>query len=99
MFSKTPDLLAFSTKDKRQVLSQSQLDTLKTGTYQILEEVGVRFPIVSLPISPYSSPYIQYNTIQYNTLYIYIYTFELKKVYTQYIVVRVSYVLHLGDGA
>jgi len=44
MASITPDLLAFSTKHKRQVLTQSQLDTLKTGTYRILEEVGVRFP-------------------------------------------------------
>jgi len=44
MASPTPDLLAFSTKNKRQVLTQSQLDTLKSGTYQILEDVGVRFP-------------------------------------------------------
>jgi trimethylamine--corrinoid protein Co-methyltransferase len=44
MTSKTPDLLAFSTKHKRQVLTQSQLDALKSGTYQILEEVGIRFP-------------------------------------------------------
>jgi trimethylamine--corrinoid protein Co-methyltransferase len=44
MVSITPDLLAFPTKHKRQVLTQSQLDTLKSGTYQILEEVGVRFP-------------------------------------------------------
>jgi len=44
MASITPDLLAFPTKHKRQVLTQSQLDTLKSGTYQILEEVGVRFP-------------------------------------------------------
>jgi trimethylamine--corrinoid protein Co-methyltransferase len=44
MVSKTPDLLAIPTKDKRQVLTQSQLDTLKSGTYQILEEVGTRFP-------------------------------------------------------
>jgi len=44
MASKTPDLLSFSTKDKRQVLTRSQLDALKSGTYQVLEEVGVRFP-------------------------------------------------------
>jgi len=44
MVTPTPDLLAFPTKHKRQVLTQSQLDTLKSGTYQILEEVGVRFP-------------------------------------------------------
>ena len=44
MVSITPDLLSFSTKHKRQVLTQSQLNKLKSGTYQILEEVGVRFP-------------------------------------------------------
>jgi trimethylamine--corrinoid protein Co-methyltransferase len=44
MTSKTPDLLAFPTKYKRQVLTQSQLDTLKSGTYQILEAIGVKFP-------------------------------------------------------
>lgn len=44
MASLTPDLLAYPTKHKRQVLTQSQLDTLKSGTYQILEEVGIRFP-------------------------------------------------------
>lgn len=44
MASQTPDLLAFSTKHKREVLSQSQLDMLKTGTYRILDEVGVKFP-------------------------------------------------------
>jgi trimethylamine--corrinoid protein Co-methyltransferase len=44
MASQTPDLLAFPTKYKRKVLSQSQLDVLKSGTYQILEEVGVKFP-------------------------------------------------------
>jgi len=44
MASMTPDLLAFSTKNKREVLSQEQLDLLKAGTYRILQDVGVKFP-------------------------------------------------------
>ena len=44
MISETPDILPFPSKIKRRVFSQSQLDRLKAGTYQILEEVGVRFP-------------------------------------------------------
>lgn len=44
MASHTPDLLAFSTKNKREVLSQAQLDILQAGTYQILNDVGVKFP-------------------------------------------------------
>jgi trimethylamine--corrinoid protein Co-methyltransferase len=44
IYSKTPDLLPFTTKHKREVLSQDQLDTLKNGTLQILQDVGVRFP-------------------------------------------------------
>jgi len=44
MASMTPDLLAFSTKNKREVLSQEQLDLLKAGTYRILQDIGVKFP-------------------------------------------------------
>ncbi|MBL7161788.1 MAG: trimethylamine methyltransferase family protein [Anaerolineales bacterium] len=44
MISKTPDIIAYPSKIQHKVLSQSQLDTLKAGTLQILEEVGVRFP-------------------------------------------------------
>ena len=44
MYSKTPDLLPFPTKYKRKVLSQDQLDILKNGTLEILQEVGVKFP-------------------------------------------------------
>jgi len=44
MHSKTPDILAYPSKIKHEVLSQSQLDTLKAGTLHILKEVGVRFP-------------------------------------------------------
>jgi len=44
MHSKTPDILAYPSKIKHEVVSQSQLDTLKAGTLHILKEVGVRFP-------------------------------------------------------
>jgi len=44
MYSKTPDILSYPSKNKREVLSQSQLDSLKAGTLRILEDIGVRFP-------------------------------------------------------
>ncbi|RLD06483.1 MAG: hypothetical protein DRI65_06695, partial [Chloroflexota bacterium] len=44
MASNTPDILAFPTNYKREVLSQAQLDVLKASTYQILKDVGVKFP-------------------------------------------------------
>lgn len=44
MHSKTPDILSYPTKNKREVLSQEQLDTLKAGTLRIIEDIGVRFP-------------------------------------------------------
>jgi trimethylamine--corrinoid protein Co-methyltransferase len=44
MYSKTPDIRAFPSTIKHEVLSQSQLDTLKVGTLDLLEDVGVRFP-------------------------------------------------------
>ncbi len=44
MYSKTPDILAYPSKIKHEVLTQSQLDTLKAGTLHLLEDVGVRFP-------------------------------------------------------
>ena len=44
MPSITPDILPYSSEYKREVLSQSQLDILKAGTLQILQDVGVRFP-------------------------------------------------------
>lgn len=44
MISITPDILSYSSEYKREVLSQSQLDILKAGTMQILQDVGVRFP-------------------------------------------------------
>ncbi|MFA9407051.1 MAG: trimethylamine methyltransferase family protein, partial [Anaerolineales bacterium] len=44
MYSKTPDIHAFPSTTKHEVLSQSQLDALKVGTLGLLEDVGVRFP-------------------------------------------------------
>jgi trimethylamine--corrinoid protein Co-methyltransferase len=44
MHSNTPDILAYPSTSQHQVLSQSQLDTLKVGTLQVLEDIGVRFP-------------------------------------------------------
>ena len=44
MHSITPDILAFPSKSKQAVLSQSQLDDLKAGTLRLLKDVGLRFP-------------------------------------------------------
>ena len=44
MVSKTPDIIAFPSVINHEVLSQSQLDMLKAGTLQVLQEVGVLFP-------------------------------------------------------
>jgi trimethylamine--corrinoid protein Co-methyltransferase len=44
MYSKTPDIVPFSTSNKIQVLSPSELDILKNGTFHLLSEVGVYFP-------------------------------------------------------
>lgn len=44
MFSETPDIISISTHHKIEVLSTSELDTLKNGTLQLLSEVGVHFP-------------------------------------------------------
>ena len=44
MYSETTDIIAFTTSIKDEFLSQSQLETLKNGTLQLLEEVGVHFP-------------------------------------------------------
>ena len=54
MHSTTPDILAYSSTNKQEVLSQQQLDSLKAASLKLLEEVGVRFPpkkrFKSLPI-------------------------------------------------
>ncbi len=44
MTSKTPDILAYPSTIKREVLSPAQLEILKAGTLHLLENVGVRFP-------------------------------------------------------
>jgi trimethylamine--corrinoid protein Co-methyltransferase len=44
MVSETPDIHAFPSTSKHEVLSQSQLDDLKAGTLRLLKDVGVRFP-------------------------------------------------------
>jgi len=44
MHSETPDIIAYPTTNKRKVLSQSQLDTLKAATLHLIQDVGVRFP-------------------------------------------------------
>ena len=44
MYSKTPDILPFTSPKRLNVLSEGQLGTLKEGTLHLLEEVGTRFP-------------------------------------------------------
>ncbi len=44
MFSKTPDIVSVSSHHKIEVLSPSELETLKNGTLQLLAEVGVYYP-------------------------------------------------------
>ncbi|MCP4422773.1 MAG: hypothetical protein GY805_39695, partial [Chloroflexi bacterium] len=44
MFSKTPDIVSVSSHHKIEVLSPSELETLKSGTLQLLAEVGVYYP-------------------------------------------------------
>ena len=44
MYSKTPDIVAFPTSFRRELLTQGELETLKNGTLRILDEVGVCFP-------------------------------------------------------
>jgi trimethylamine--corrinoid protein Co-methyltransferase len=43
-YSKTPDIVSISSHHKIEILSPSELDTLKKGTYQLLAEVGVKYP-------------------------------------------------------
>ncbi len=44
MFSETPDILPFKSGSKLEFLDSSQIETLKEGTMNLLDEVGVRFP-------------------------------------------------------
>ncbi len=43
-FSPTPDIISFSSHNKIEILSPKEIDTLKKGTYQLLAEVGVKYP-------------------------------------------------------
>ncbi len=44
MYSKTPDIIPFTSPFKSELLTPAQLETLKGGTLHLLEKVGVRFP-------------------------------------------------------
>ncbi len=44
MHSATPDILAFKSPLKFDVLTDEQINILKQGTFHLMEEVGVRFP-------------------------------------------------------
>jgi trimethylamine--corrinoid protein Co-methyltransferase len=44
MYSETPDIMPFVSPFKAEVLTQSELATVKEKTMQLLEEVGVNFP-------------------------------------------------------
>jgi trimethylamine--corrinoid protein Co-methyltransferase len=43
MYSKTPDIVAFPTSFRSELLAQAELETLKGGTLRLLDEVGVCF--------------------------------------------------------
>jgi trimethylamine--corrinoid protein Co-methyltransferase len=44
MYSETPDIQAFSTKQRVDVLTAAQIKTLQEGTLHLLQDVGVHFP-------------------------------------------------------
>jgi len=44
MVSKTPDIVPFPTSFRGELLSKTELETLKGGTLRLLDEVGVQFP-------------------------------------------------------
>jgi trimethylamine--corrinoid protein Co-methyltransferase len=44
MYSETPDIVPFATTFRSELLTQAELETLKSGTLCLLDEVGVRFP-------------------------------------------------------
>ena len=41
-YSKTPDVISISSHNKIEILSQSEIDNLRKGTYQLL--AGVSYP-------------------------------------------------------
>jgi trimethylamine--corrinoid protein Co-methyltransferase len=44
MYSKTPDIIPFTSPFKSELLAPAELETLKEGTLRLLDEVGVHFP-------------------------------------------------------
>lgn len=44
MVSETPDIVAFKSPIKLEVLTEGQLQTLKDATLSLLQDVGVHFP-------------------------------------------------------
>lgn len=44
MFTKTPDIIPFTSPIKKEILTQAELETLKEKTLYILDEVGAHFP-------------------------------------------------------
>jgi len=44
MYSKTPDIIPFTSPFNVELLTQAQLETLQGGTLRLLDEVGVHFP-------------------------------------------------------
>ena len=44
MYSETPDIISISSHHKIDILSASELESLKNGTLQLLSEVGVYYP-------------------------------------------------------
>jgi len=44
MYSETPDIVPFPSSFRADLLTPEQLNTLKNGTLQLLDEVGVHFP-------------------------------------------------------
>ncbi len=44
MHSETPDIIPFTSPIKYEVLTEDQIETLKKGTFHLMENVGVRFP-------------------------------------------------------
>jgi len=44
MYSETPDIIPFTSPFKQGVLSEAEVEKLKEGTLELLDEVGVHFP-------------------------------------------------------
>jgi trimethylamine--corrinoid protein Co-methyltransferase len=43
-YSKTPDIISISSHNKIEILSPSEIENLRKGTYQLLADVGVSYP-------------------------------------------------------